>query len=225
MALVGAPFPYDIENLLAGGAAIYYAPIGTAIPTDISSVIDMVAPYAVATGWVPLGATKEAFKYDRSFTTSGLEIQETNVKVFEEITDIERKITVSTAEFNPFGFQLMENAPSSATVASAAGKSAQKKIAFGNFTSVTRYRFAFISRRPKGAGIVTEPTTGKTRGRLVMGTGYNVGMSAGSISLEQGKGSLTAAALEFTLFEESVVAQPEGQGVGFWSIEDAGTIT
>lgn len=225
MALVGGAFPYDVENLLSGAVSVYYAPITQAIPADIGDVIDMVAPYTVKGGWTALGATKEAFNYSRSFDTEGLEIQQSNVALFEEITDISRSLTVSQAEFNPFGFQLMENAPSVATIASGANKSSQKKIAFGNFVSVTRYRFAFLSRRPKGAGIVTEPTTALERGRFVMGCAYNSGMQADEITMEQGKGELTAVELAFTLFPETAVAQPEGQEVGFWAIEDAGTIT
>lgn len=225
MALVGHPFPYDIKNLLTGAVSIYYAPLATAIPADISDVILMEAPYTVQAGWTALGATKEPFTYSRSFDTEGLEIQQTNVVIFEEITDITRTITVSMAEFNPFGFQLMENAPSVATIAAAAGASAQKKIAFGNFTSTERYRFAFLSRRPKGAGVVTESDATTERGRFVMGVAYDASLQADEIEMEQGKGELTAVELAFTLFPESTVAQPEGQEVGAWFLEDEGTIT
>lgn len=224
MALVGAPFPYDINNLLSGAVSIYYGPAATtAIPVDISDVILMEAPYTVQTGWTPLGATKEPFSYSRSFDSEGLEIQQSTSVILEEVTDITRTITVSQAEFNPFGFQLMENAPSVATIAAAAGASAQKKIAFGSFTSLTRYRFAFLSRRPKAAGEVTE-TGGVVRGRFVMGVAYQGQVQADEIEMEQGKGELTAVELAFTLFPETTVAQPEGQDVGFWALEDPGTI-
>lgn len=224
MALVGAPFPYDISNLLTGAVSIYYALTSVAIPVDISDVIAMEAPYAPQTGWVPLGATKEPFSYSRSFDSEGLDIQQSTTAVFEEVTDIERTITVSMAEFNPFGFQLMENAPSTATIAAIAGASAQKKIAFGSFTSMTRYRFAFLSRRPKGAGEVTESDATTVRGRFVMGVAYQAQIQADEIEMEQGKGELTAVELAFTLFPETTVAQPEGQDVGFWALEDTGTI-
>lgn len=224
MALVGAPFPYDINNLLTGAVEIYYALTSVAIPVDISDVLDMEAPYAPLTGWTPLGATKEPFSYSRSFDSEGLDIQQSTTAVFEEVTDIERTITVSMAEFNPFGFQLMENAPSTATIAAATGASAQKKIAFGSFTSMTRYRFAFLSRRPKGAGTVTESDGTTIRGRFVMGVAYQAQIQADEIEMEQGKGELTAVELAFTLFPETTVAQPEGQDVGFWALEDAGTI-
>lgn len=227
MALVGAPFPYDIENLLSGGVSIYYSKLtGTgdvAIPAKIGDVIDVQAPYAPKTGWTALGATKETFTYNRGFDTEGLEIQQVSGAILEEVTDIARSITVSMAEFNPFGFQLMENAPSVATIAASAMNSAQKRIAFGNFASVQRYRFAFLSRRPIASGLVTE-TTGKTRGRFVLGVAYQAQLQADDIDMEQGKGELTASGLAFTLFNETKVAQPEGQEAGSWFLEDPGTI-
>ena len=228
MALVGHPFPYDVENLLSGAVSILYGkPSGVgaaAIPEDIADVIDMEAPYAAQSGWTYLGATRENFSYSRGFETEGLEIQQSPSPILEEITTIDRSITVSMAEFNPFGFALMENAPSVETITAVAGASAQKKIGFGNFASVDRYRFAFIARRPKASGLVTESDDVTTRGRFVMGVAYSAGLQADEITMEQGKGELTAVELAFTCFPETTVAQPEGQEVGAWFLEDAGAI-
>ncbi len=228
MALVGFPFPYNIENLLSGAVSIAYSKITGATPADIPAgiedVILMESPYTIQTGWTWLGATKEAFSYSRGFETEGLEIQQVAGAILEEVTDLTRTITVSQAEFNPFGFQLMENAPSVATLAAAAGVSAQKKVAFGTFASIDRYRFAFISRRPKAAGTVTESDATTIRGRFVMGVAYQAQLQADEIEMEQGKGELTAAELAFSMFPETTVAQPEGQEYGAWFLEDAGTI-
>jgi hypothetical protein len=195
----------------------------TLIPDDISDVINMVAPYTAKSGWNYLGATKESFSYSRGFDTEGLEIQQVAGNILEEVTSIERSLSVSMAEFNPFGFQLMENAPSVATIAAAAGASAQKKISFGNFSSAERYRFAFLSRRPRAAGDVTEPG-GTKRGRFVMGVAYNAQLAADEIEMEQGKGELTAVEIAFSLFPESAVVLAEGQETGTWLLEDSGTI-
>ncbi len=228
MALVGYPFPYNIENLLSGAVSILYGkPTGAgaaAIPTNVSDVISMSAPYAAQTGWTYLGATKESFSYSRGFDSEGLEIQQVAGNILEEVTSIARSIKLSMAEFNPFGFQLMENAPNVATIAAAAGKSAQKKIAFGNFTSVQPYRFAFISRRPLQSGVVIEPLTAKNRGRFIMGVAYNAQLQADEIEMEQGKGELSAVELAFSLFPETTTPQPEGEDAGSWYLEDAGTI-
>ncbi len=228
MALVGHPFPWDINNLLSGAVSIVYSKITgetpVAIPEGIEDIMLMEAPYTLEEGWTWLGATKEAFSYTRGFETEGLEIQQVAGAILEEVTDISRTITVSMAEFNPFGFQLMENAPSVATLSAAAGVSAQKKIAFGSFASIDRYRFAFISRRPKASGTVTESDATTIRGRFVVGVAYQAQLQADEIEMEQGKGELTASELAFTLFPETTDAQPEGEEVGAWFLEDAGTI-
>ncbi len=226
MTLVNFPFPYDINNLLSGAVSILYADpaVVTTIPDDISDVVTMNAPYAAKTNWTYLGATKENFSYSRGFETEGLEIQQVPGAILEEVTNINRSLSVSMAEFNPFGFQLMENAPSVATVAAALNQSAQKRIAFGSFTSVKRYRIAFLSRRPKASGTVIENPTTTSRGRFVMGLAYQASIQADEIEMEQGKGELSAVELAFSLFPETAVAQPEGQDVGAWFIEEAGTI-
>lgn len=221
MANTGFPFPYDVDNLLSGAVRILRAPAATAVPTDISDVIGMVSPYAALTGWTDLGATRESFSYTRGFDTEGLEIQQVAGNILEEITSITRSLQLSMAEFKPEHFQLMEGAPSVATIAAAANTGAQKKVGFGSFASLSRERYAFISMRPKAAGTVTEPG-GATRGRFVMGCAYSCQLAADEIEMEQAKGTLTAVQLSFSLFPES--GQPSGQDWGAWFLEESGTI-
>lgn len=226
MALTGYPFPYDIENLLGGAVRILYAPTSVAVPDNIADVIDMESPYAAQTGWIDLGATKESFSYSRGFDVEGWEIQQLAGNVIEEVTDLSRSITVSYADMSPENLQIIENAPSILPIVAAAGKSAQDKIAFGSFSSFTRYRFAFIARRPKQAGIVIEsagavPASGQ-RGRFFMGVGYSCQIAADEVEFEQAKGELTAAGVTFTLFPES--GETSGQEYGAWFDEHAGTI-
>lgn len=229
MALSNFPFPYDIGNLLTGAVRIVYSKItgGTpaVIPAAQENVTSGVSPYSVGTGWTDLGATRENFTYSRGFDTEGLEIQQVPGNILEEVTGITRTIAVSMAEFNPFGFALMENAPNVATIAAAAGRSAQKKVAFGSFSSVDRYRWGFISRKPKAAGVVIEPATGApgSRGRFVTGVAYEAAAAADEVEMEQGKGELTASELTFNLFPAP--GQPEGEEMGAWFIEEAGTMT
>src|SRR3982750_708625 len=100
MALVGYPFPYDITNLLSGAVSVLYGTPGDGtgatvdLPADISDVVDMTAPYAPKPGWTYLGATREAFSYSRGFDTEGLEIQQSETAILEEVTGITRSITV-----------------------------------------------------------------------------------------------------------------------------------
>ena len=227
MALTGAPFPYDINQLLGGAVRILYGPAAGAtpvpVPADMSDVFEMEEPYAATSPWVDLGATKEAFTYSRGFDTSGYEIQQVAGNVIEEITDISRSIEISFADFRPEHMQMIENAPQVADVAAATGASAQKKVAFGSFSSPVQYRFAFVAQRPRQAGIVTESgAPAKQRGRFFMGVAYLAQVAADEISFEQGKGELTGAGVTFTMFPES--GQPTGEEYGAWFDELSGTI-
>jgi hypothetical protein len=229
MAYTGYPFPYNISDLLVGAVRILYATTAEPIPTSISDVIDMESPYAAQTGWVELGATRESFTYTRGFETEGLEIQQTSSVLFEEVTNVTRTIEVSMAEFNAANLALMEGAQSAAgAVVAASGISAQTTQKFGSFTTLDRYRFAFLSRRNIASGLVTEssgavPASG-TRGRFVMGVLYQAQMSADDAELEFDKGTLTAASVSFTAFGDSSVTLAD-DNMGVWFFETAGTIT
>lgn len=222
MALTGHPFPYDIETLLGGAVRILYAETTQVVPTNIDDVFEMNGGgYVAKSGWTELGATKEGFSYSRNFDTEGQEIQQVAGNVLEEITDISRSIELSVAAFDARGFQLMENAPNVTSIAAGVGKSAQKKIAFGSFQSLKRYRWAFVSRRSNRSGVVTE-SGGATRGRFVMGTAYEAQLAADEIEMEQSKGELTAASLTWTMFPTD--GQPSGEEWGAWYLEEPGAI-
>lgn len=221
MSYTNYPFPYDIGNLLGGVVRILFAPLTTAIPVDISSVIDMVYPYAPKSTWVEVGATKESFSHEGGFDESGQEIQQTPDTVLDEITSVTRTITVSFAELNPQNLQMIEGAPNIATIAAAAGKSAQKKVAFGSFSARKNYRWAWISRRSIDSGVVVEPG-GKERGRFFMGAGYRGKLAADSHTFEQNKGDLTAVGVSWKLSPEP--GEDEGEEHGAYLDEQAGTI-
>lgn len=221
MALTGFPFPYDLNNLLSGAVRVLRAPSTEPVPTDEADIFAPVSPYAPAGTWEDVGATRENFGYSRGFDTEGLEIQQVAGNILEEITDISRSINFSQAEWSPKHFQAMEGSPAIATIAAATGMPAQKRVAFGSFSSLSRERFAFVSMRPRASGVVTEPG-GLTRGRFVVGIAYSAQMAADEISMEQGKGELTAVELSFTLFPEA--GQPANQEWGAWILEESGTI-
>jgi hypothetical protein len=224
MGLTGFPFPYDVDQLLGGAVRILYAdPTDVDVPATIADVILMESPYTAQEGWTDLGATKESFTYNRGFDTSGWEIQQLAGNVIEEITDITRTIEVSIAEFKQETLAMIEGAPSGnfADVDAEGGASAQKRMSFGSFSSVPRYRFAFISRRSKQSGIVIESDDSE-RGRFFMGVAYSSQIAADNVAFEQGKGDLSATGVTFTLFPES--GEDAGEEWGAWYDEQAGTI-
>lgn len=230
MATITGAFPYDIDNLLGGAVRVLYAPTSVSIPTQIGDVIKMVGPdYAPETGWIDLLATKEAFSYSRGFDVEGWEIQQTSGNVIEEITDISRSVNVSVANFTTAILKILEGDTGTITAVAAVpgatntGTSAQSRLTFGSFASLTQYRIAFIARRSKSSGLVTETgNSSATRGRFVMGVGYRAQLSADEIEMEQAKGELTAANTGFTFFPES--GQAQGVEYGCWVTEDTGTI-
>jgi hypothetical protein len=218
MAAVTGAFPYNIDNLLGGAVRLLYAPTSVAIPDSIDDVIAMVAPYAPKTGWVDVGATRDSFTYTRGFDVSGWQIQQTAGNVIEEVSDITRTVTLSLAEFRDEILELVEESQSTGTVSAAANVGAQHVVKFGSFTSLGRHRIAFIARRSRASGEVTEPTTALKRGAFVMGVGYSCQISAEDASIELDKGALAAAGVGFTFFPEG--GQDEGEEYGSWFLED-----
>lgn len=232
MVATQGALPYDIANLLGGAVRILYAipgtgtvPSGSApVPEDLSDIIDLVYPYAPKAGWHDFGATKENFTYSRGFETEGLEIQQFQGNIIEEITAISRNMQVSAAEFSPEVIRIIENATGIDTVAASAGVSAQKVVKIGSFASPARYRMAFIARRYIASGSVIEPvSSGRTRGRFVGAWLNQTQVSADDTEIEIGKGELAATGVTFAGFPEPGVDGEEA--FGGWAFEDAGTIT
>ena len=212
------PFPYDLVNILGGRVRVLYAPTSVAIPTNLDDIFETDGTgYAAKTGWLDLGAAKEGFSYGRSFETSGWEIQQTPGFITEEVTSISRSITASIAEIIPENLALIENAPAAniGTAAAGAGKSSQATLKFGSFTSLTRYRFAFIAQRPTVAGLVTMSAAGGTRGRFFGGCVYEAQVAADEVTLEQTKGELSAASVTFTCFPAAGQAATQEYGIFF----------
>ena len=220
MPAVTGAFPYNIDNLLGGAVRILIAPTTEAIPASIDDVIDMVSPYAPKTGWTDIGATRDSFTYTRGFDVSGWEIQQAAGNIIEEVTSITRHVALSLAEFRQDILQLVEESQATGTVAAAAGVGSQKVVKFGSFTSLGRHRIAFIARKSRASGEVTEPGGGALkRGAFVMGVGYSCQISADDAEIEFDKGNLAAAGVGFTFFPEG--GQTQGQEYGSWFIEDA----
>lgn len=231
MAYGGYPFPYDIGNLLVGAVRILYADpdVVTAVPDNMSDVMSLESPYTAATNWSEIGATRDSFTYTRGFETEGLEIQQTTATLFEEITNVSRTIEVSAAEFTGGILKIIEGADSNAVtaVAASANVSAQKRLYIGSFSTLKRYRFAFVARRNVASGTVVEsaeavPASG-SRGRFVMCILNQAQMSADDAEIEFDKGTLAATSVTFTAFPDDDVTLAS-DNYGAWFFEDAGTI-
>lgn len=223
MAVIQGAFPYDLDHILGGRARVLFAETSVAVPDNMSDIINLETPYAPQTGWTDFGATTEGTSYSRDMESEGWEIEQATGSIFEEITEVNRSLDVTLGEVKPETLQILENAPSITAIAAVATTSGpQQAVKFGGFTTVKRYRIAFISQRNIASGIVTENATPKERGRFVAGILYNVGISAEAAEVGFEKGAITGMPVTFASFPES--GQPAGEEIGTWITEDAGTI-
>lgn len=225
MTVVTGTLPYDLANLLGGAARVLVSDDAGAlpsIPASIADVIDPVAPYTPQTGWLDFGATGEGTSYSRGMDSDGYEIQQTAGTIFEEITDVNRTLTVDIAEITPEHLALMENSSEVGTVAAATGAAAQKSVKFGSIRSLKTRRVAFIAQRHPNSGVVVEDTGGPERGRFVMLCLYSVQLSADDSEMTVEKGSLATLPVSFVAYPEG--GEAAGEEYGTWLLEDAGTI-
>lgn len=217
--------PYNLNKLLGGAARVLYAPNTVSIPTKLTDVINTnTTTYAPKTGWIDFGATAGAFAYNRAIAESGYNIEQDTSDVIEEITAVDRTVTVPVAEIKQSLLAIIEEGTTGSTSAGA-NQSAESLVKFGMITSLTRYRIAFIARRAKGIGSdVTQSDAGTTvRGAFVAGFLYNVALAADTSSASIAKGSLVSLPVSFRAYPESSLSQ--GQEYGVWVEETSGTIS
>lgn len=216
-------FPYDVAELADGPIRALFAPITTALPGTLDAVIDQVDPYDPQTGWVDFGATAGPFQANRNIATASYNIQQTTTAVRERISETTRTVVVNVAEIRPDIMRMIEEGPGNETVAAATGVGAHTNVPFGNIEDLTQYRMAFIGRRGKDQGIVTETVGGKTRGRLFGYIAYRCQLTADNFQLGFAESELASANVTFRLMPEP--DQDAGTEHGFWVFEDAGTLT
>ena len=218
-------FPWEIANLVSGPVRVVIAPIAAdstpAVPVKIQDTVGMVHPYTVVTPYRNFGATVGSPGYSRGIETEGWTINEEDGSIMEEVSDTPRSFTVPMVELSAENLMLLENASEIETVAAAANTGAQKTIGMDSIDELTEYRIAFIGRRKKRSGLVTEPG-GRTRGRLIGALCNRCTLAAEEASLQFEKGSPVAGDITFNLFPEPGLTE---EVYGRWALEDAGTIT
>ena len=211
---------YTLKWLLAGEPRVLYAPMSIAEPNDVNDIIDVETPYAVKDGWVDFGAAREGSQAERSIETQELRIQQLQVAVAEDITDIPRSFTTSVAEITPENLQIIENSPSIDVIPGGAHASAQHKVPFGSIAQLTNYRVALIGQRIAGKGGDVTESGGKVRGSFVGLVYYAMTLSKDNAQTELAQGTL--AHLPITFKANPVDGKAQGEEVGFWVSEDPG---
>ena len=203
-------FPYDVNELADGPIRCMFAPVSQALPDDLTDIFDQADPYDPESGWVDFGATAGPFTYSRNLTTAAYNIQQTTQAVRERVTEVIRTAQVNVAELRDDIVAMIEESPGvdDATLHS--------KVPVGNIEDLTQYRMAFLGRRGKDQGTVSE-TGGKVRGRHFGFIGYRCQLSADNLQLGLAEGDLANANVTFRLYPEP--AQPAGEEHGYWLFE------
>lgn len=225
MALQGGKVPFDPATALAGPARTVYAPISEAVPTDLYDIVPGVntgGEYATVGNWEDFGLAADAPTYNHSRETEGLEYEQSQGVLFEQISEIARTFTAQVAGISPENIKIVENTSSAIeTIAASANQAAQKKVPFGLYSSLTAYRVAMIAFRPDGSATVTEPD-GTTRPPAVALVLPRVVLGAEDSEFSVGAGEPVNAPISFNVINEDTL--PSGEEQGFWVFEEPGTI-
>lgn len=230
MAVTGGRMPYDAVGALAGPARVLFASLAEVAtpPVDLWTIVPPVADaqgqYPALTGWHDLGLAADAPTYTHAKDTAGLEYQQPKGELFQQISDISRSFTAQVAQIDAQNMQIIENTSSLSAIASAAGKSAQTKVAFGTYQSLKTYRICLVSFRPDGSAVVTEPAPSNAVRPPAVGLILpTCTLAAESSELNFDKGAPVNCAVTFTAIQTPGL--PAGQEHGYWIFEGAGTIT
>jgi len=222
--------PFDSQGALAGPARVAYADpteVSTA-PDDcwdiVTPVADADGEYPLETGWNDFGLAAEAPSYTHSKETEGLEYQQPKGLLFEQISDITRSFTAQIAQIDPENMVIVENASAVEEIASASGKSAVDKVAFGLYQEFKSVRIALITYRPAGTLTVTEPSPSPvgTRPAAVILVLPLCVLSAEDSEFEFDKGAPVNAAISFTVLADQSLGA--GKEHGYWCFERPGVI-
>ncbi len=201
--------PYDIFNLITGPARVLYAPTTVAVPKKLQEIVELLGEkdYDPKTGWVDFGAAAEgeAPSYSRGFESEGLGIEQEKSAIFNDITDVNRNISLNVAEITPENIKIVEGielgAGTSETVAATATTAKQESVPLDAISEFPSYRIALIGERKKDSGVVVEPD-GTERGRIVGVILNRCSLTGDDSEIEVAKGSLVSAPVQFEAFPE-----------------------
>lgn len=90
----------------AGPGRIYYAPLGTAIPTPTAVASKLVVTW---TSWVQVGSTDEGLTYSESTDTEDIRVAESLYAVRTVTTSKTGTVSVSLSEIHDLNWKLVSN--------------------------------------------------------------------------------------------------------------------
>jgi hypothetical protein len=215
------------HNLLTGPCRVGYAPMSVIAPGKLQDLHALIKPYAWATGWIGFGGTNDAPSYERDMDSEQLYIDQETTAVSERITEVTRTLTLSLGEHRPDIAQIVEEAPSITSVASAANAPSQKVVDAGVIQTATRRRLVIIGERDPNWGA---KATVKKAGEADRGTFAAIVFLAGAISADGSEiqienDELAGREVQFTAYPDPTVVDALGNQVSVRHIfEDGGVL-
>jgi hypothetical protein len=133
-------------------------------------------------------------------------------------------VQIPFAETSPAVQAIINQSAAGAAVAAGAADGSGIKTKFGSIDDLAPYRVAFMTRRRKAQGLVTETTTSKVRGRHLTFVGYNCSITGETVTQGFARGELAQSPVTFKLYPDTSITVA-GEEYGFWFDEDAQTIS
>lgn len=146
------------RSFIRGAARLLVAPTSVARPTEISDVINLVAPTVVGTdpelydaqeGWVDLGATKTGIQITINNAEEAFDIDQQLGDIASQPTSWECSVGTQLAEFTPERMQIAWEG-SAITEDATPASGPEQEIGFGAPTAYTERRLAVLFQRPNG---------------------------------------------------------------------------
>jgi hypothetical protein len=221
----GGRMPYDEGGALVGPARVLFAPTTVAVPTGlvIENVADVDGEYPPITGWLDFGLAADAPSYSHSRESEGITYQQPSGDLFQQISSVNRTLTVQVAHIDAKTLEIIENAGSASTVAAVPGSHAgYSKVNVGLYADTPVWRVALIAYRPSGAAEVVETDSGITRPPMVQRVIPRATIAADESATDFDRGTPVNFEVVFNALTEP--SAPAGGEHGYWIVEDAGTI-
>lgn len=91
-------YKVNSDNIIGGPGRLVFKPYDGTFPDSISEVMGTTSPYALADGWIDLGATNDGITTSRSFDTEDFEVDQVVGAVDTDITSWEHTLETNLAE-------------------------------------------------------------------------------------------------------------------------------
>lgn len=225
-------YKYDLTDLVGSAPRVLIAPSSWTLPVasgaptvQLGDVIDVVGPnYNPKTSWVDLGGARagSGAEYERGLEEEEWNLEQVDGAVATDITDVPRTITANISQYSVDNVRdLIENAPAERSISGAVGRSQQKAVDFGNFSSLERWRVCVIGQGRQGVGAdITEAANGSNvRGPFKAIMLFSATLSAQAANVTWEKGQPAVSAVQFRAFPEDTVTDSD-RDRGTWLMED-----